>query len=181
MEENKERIKIVVDTNVLFSALLSEDSLAKAILSILKSEKKIKLLIPMKVFQEIDLHIGELSRKSRVPIRVLKYSFEYLTDNFEKIDEGNLEKELKDGLRFVNDESDAPFVAIALINKPCYILTYNIRDFKREELKKEGIIIVSPNEMLEIMGVRKLDINSLMKRKGNITRYLLKWLEERKL
>jgi len=34
MEENKERIKIVVDTNVIFSALLSEDSLAKAILSI---------------------------------------------------------------------------------------------------------------------------------------------------
>ena len=78
-------------------------------------------------------------------------------------------------------KNDAPFVTIALINKPCYVLTYNIRDFKREELKKEGIIIVSPNEILEIVGVRKLDINSLMKRKGNITSYLLKWLEERKL
>jgi predicted nucleic acid-binding protein len=97
-----------------------------------------------------------------------------------KRDKTDLEKEIKDELKFVNDENDAPFVSIALINKPCYILTYNIRDFKREELKKEGILVFSPNEMLEIIGVRKLDINSLMKRKGNITRYLLKWLKERK-
>jgi hypothetical protein len=66
---------------------------------------------------------------------------------------------------------------VALANKPCYILTYNIKDYKKEELEKEEVFVVTPVEMLKIIGIRKLDIDSLMKRKSNIVYYLLKWFE----
>lgn len=74
----------------------------------------------------------------------------------------------------MKDESDSPFVGVALKYKPSYILTYNKKHYKTEELKKLSIFVITPGEALDLIGIEELSLETREKRKRNLVSYLAK-------
>jgi predicted nucleic acid-binding protein len=175
MEEDQEKPEnIIINSNILFSSLIKEEGFTRAVLLFLKDNKKLKFMIPQTVVNEFRFHVGEIARKSRLTMNDVIRSFEKLLENVEKVNELKLKEEIKDGLKYVKDENDAPFVAVALKYRPSYILTYNKKDYKTERLKKIGILVVTPREALDLVGIEKLEVESKEKQKRNFFTYLTK-------
>jgi len=175
MEEDQERPEnVVINSNILFSSLIKEEGFTRAVLLFLKDNKKLKFLMPQTVVNEFRFHIGEIARKSKLTVRDVVTSFEKLLENVERINELELEEEIKEGMKYVKDENDTPFVAVALKHKPSYILSYNKKDYKTEELKKLSILVVTPKEALDLIGIEKLEVKSKEKHKRNIFTYFTK-------
>ena len=175
MEKNQEEYEsVVINSNILFSSLIKEEGFTRAIFLFLKGEKKIKFLIPSTVVKEFRLHIGEISRKSRLTINDVMNSFERLIDGAHQIDVTSIKEEATESMELVNDENDAPFVAVALKYKPSFILTYNKKDYKINKLRRLGILVISPKEALDLIGIERLEVNTKERRKKNIFSYLAK-------
>jgi len=62
------------------------------------------------------------------------------------------ENELREGLEFVRDETDAPFAALALMKSPSVIVTYNKKHFNSRRLTQRHVDVRNPVEV-----VRELD------------------------
>ena len=175
MEEDQEKSQyVVINSNILFSSLIKEEGFTRAVLLFLKDNKKLKFLVPQIVINEFKLHAGEIARKSKLSMKDVITSFEKLLENVEKINELELAEEIKEGMNYVKDENDTPFVAIALKYKPSYIMTYNKKDYKSEKLKKLDILVVTPKEALDLIGIEKLKVESKEKRKKNLFTYFAK-------
>jgi predicted nucleic acid-binding protein len=175
MEEDQERPEnVVINSNILFSSLIKEEGFTRAVLLFLKDNKKLKFLIPQTVVKEFRLNIGEIARKSKLTVRDVVTSFEKLLENVERINELELEEEIKEGMKYVKDQNDTPFVAVALKYIPSYILTYNKKDYKTELLKKVDVLVVTPKEALDLLGIEKLEVKSKERRKRNFFTYLTK-------
>jgi putative PIN family toxin of toxin-antitoxin system len=182
MEEDQEKSQnVVINSNILFSSLIKEEGFTRAVLLFLKDNKNLRFLIPQTVVNEFRFHVGEITRKSKLSMKDVITSFEKLLENVEKINELELTEKIKEGMNYVKDENDTPFVAIALKYKPSYIMTYNKKDYKTEKLKKLDIIVVTPKEALDLIGIEKLKVESKEKRKKNIFTYFtkLKMLKKR--
>ena len=175
MEESQENPKsMIINSNILFSSLIKEEGFTRAVLLFLKDNEKIKFLIPMIVVSEFKLHVGEIARKSRLSIKDVILSSDKLLENVEKINESELEEEIKEGIKYVRDENDTPFVAVALKYRPSYILTYNKKDYKTERLKKVDVLVVAPKEALDLLVIEKLEVESKERQKRNFFTYLTK-------
>lgn len=175
MEEDQERPKVVIiNSNILFSSLIKEEGFTRAVLLFLKDTANLKFMIPKTVISEFKLHIGEISRKSGLTYNNVLSGLEKLLGNVEQIDELNLKDEIKEGIKYVKDENDAPFVAVALKYKPAYLLTYNKKDYKIEKLKELDILVVTPKEALDLMGIEKLELETKERHKRNLFSYITK-------
>jgi len=182
MEEDQEKSQnVVINSNILFSSLIKEEGFTRAVLLFLKDNKKLRFLVPQTVVNEFKFHVGEISRKSKLSMKDVITSFEKLLENVDKINEFELTEEIKEGMKYVKDENDTPFVALALKYKPSYIMTYNKKDYKTEKLKKLDILVVNPKKALDLIGIEKLKVESKDKRKKNIFTYFtkLKMLKKR--
>jgi len=176
MEENQERPKnIIINSNILFSSLIKEEGFTRATLLFLKEDASLKFLIPKKVIEEFGMHLGEISRKAGLSIRDIRFGFDKLLENVERINENDTKEEIKQGLKYVKDESDSPFVGIALKYKPSYILTYNKKHYKTEELKILNIFVITPKEALDLIGIENFELQTKEKRKRNLFSYLTKF------
>jgi predicted nucleic acid-binding protein len=175
MEETQKRVEtIVLNSNILFSSLIKEEGFTRAVLLFLKETMGLKFLIPEKVVQEFETHIGEIARKSGMDTKQIRFIFEKLLEKVEIIKEENIKEEIKQGLKYVKDESDSPFVGIALKFKPSNILTYNKKHYKVGELKQQNIFVITPKEALDSIGIEKLSLETKEKRKRNLISYLAK-------
>lgn len=175
MEKSQEKPKsIVLNSNIFFSSLIKEEGFTRAVLLFLKEDKRLKFLIPRTVVNEFRLHVGEIARKSKLTIKDMLTGFERLIENVKQINELNLREEIKEALKYVKDEKDAPFVAVALKYRPSYILTYNKKDYKAKKLKELSILVLNPKEALDLIGIRKLKLETKEKRKKNLFSYLAK-------
>ncbi len=109
------------------------------------------------------MHI--ISKKSGVSSRALRRVLSELFSKMDEIDECKCASEDIEFYRnFVRDESDIPLVIAAYAHRPCFIVTYNKYDFRKEKLKKESIDVVTPKEMLEILGM-EIAVKSKVKTK----------------
>jgi len=173
MEKNQKRATyIILNSNVLFSSLIKGEGFTRAVLLLLMRSEEFKFVIPKTVVNEFKLHAGEIARKARLPIAYIINSFEKLIEGVERIDETSLKEQIIEGLKYVNEEKDSPFVAVALKFKPSYILTYNKKDYKIKKLKKREISVISPKEALELMGIEKLEVETKEKFRKSLTFYL---------
>jgi len=175
MEESKEESRIIVlNSNIFFSSLIKEESFTRAALLFLKDTTNFKFLIPKTVITEFKLHVGEIARKSKLTTSGVLFGFEKLLENVEQTNELDLKEEIKESRKYVKDENDIPFVAVALKHKPSFILTYNKKDYKIQKLKKLDILVLTPKEALDLIGVEKLELKTKEKRKRNLLSYLSK-------
>jgi len=175
MEKNKEKVKcIIINSNILFSSLIKEDGFTRAALLVLKNTSNVKLLIPNTVVNEFKINLSEISRKSGLSSKNVLITFEKLLENVERLNELDLKDEIKEGIKYVKDEKDTPFVAVALKYRPAYILTYNVKDYKKEKLEKLDILVVTPKDALSSIGVEELEVKTKNKRKKNLLYYFAK-------
>lgn len=175
MEENQEKPKsVVINSNILFSSLIKEEGFTRATLLFLKEDKNIRLMIPKICLDELKFHASEVARKSGLTIGGVLTGFERLTEGVERVNELNLENEIKEGMNYVNDEKDAPFVAVALKHRPSYILTYNKKDYKGRKLRGVGVLVVNPKEALDLIGMN-FEFETEERRKRNLLSYITKF------
>ena len=153
MEESQKRAKaVVINSNILFSSLIKEEGFTRAVLLFLKDATGLKFLVPKTVIKELRLNIGEIAEKSKLETNDILAGFGRLLEGMQQIDELELKEEIMEGMKYVNNESDTPFVAVALKHRPAYILTYNKRDYNVGELRKMDVLVVSPGEALDLVG-----------------------------
>lgn len=167
----KEIKSIIIDTNVLFSSLIKEEGYTQAILSILLSQKDIKILVPNSIKEEISLHIHEISRKSGLPVKVIGELIGKFFKYVDAVSEEYFSEEIKDAIELVSDEYDAPFAGLALKNSPSIILTYNKKHFRAEKLNKRGVKVLTPSEFVNYLNM-ELKTNKRVKRKRGILKLM---------
>jgi predicted nucleic acid-binding protein len=174
MEESKEKLKsVVINSNILFSSLIKEEGFTRAALLFLKENKNLRFMIPKTCLEEFKSYAGEIARKSKLTIGNVIMGFEKLTESVERMDESGLKDEIKEGLKYVKDEKDVLFVAVALKYRPSYILTYNKKDYRIKELKQLDVWVVNPKEALDLIGM-ELEVETKEKTKRNLLSYITK-------
>ncbi len=145
MEKTKK--KAVVGANVLISALINPKGLnALVVFNLLRSHS---LYAPKVLIEEVRRYLSLIAKKRGASTDVVELLFKELTSKIILMDPpANL---LRKALLYVNDETDAPYVATAILaGQSTYILTWNTKDYKTEALRsREGIIVVTPDKFVE--------------------------------
>ena len=141
---------ITVDTNVIFSALYSNQGASHQIVRLIIDEE-IKLALSPQVYfeyyevlmRENNLEMFNLSKKETedfldlLALLAQKYSIYYL---------------LRPNLP---DEDDNIFMECAYASNSDYLITSNVKDFKQSELKGFGFEIITPKDFYKKLGTMK--------------------------
>jgi len=139
-------MKLVVDTNILFSFFKS-DSVTRRIIV----ESSIDLFAPEKTFLELKKFTGEICRKSGIKEDKFKKIFEKLMLFVKIVPRSNFINSYKEALLFLPDKAkdDAPFIGLAL-----YL---DIPLWSNDKLlkKQDKVIVFSTSEILKIVDLTK--------------------------
>lgn len=134
--------KVFVDSDVIISSLISEKGAAYFLLSEQKSNFIISNISKReleKVVNRLSLRMDQLQNLIKGKLKTIK-----LTVNLEKIK--------KDFQSYTSDPNDAHIIAGAVKAKTKFLLSYNIRHFKRQEINKDlGIIVLTPAQYLQYL------------------------------
>ncbi len=136
---------ITIDTNVIFAGLYSKTGVSHFILNLVLDEK-VKLAISTQTYfeyydvltrtenlQKINLTINEIADVlDLIALLAKKYSIYFL---------------LRPNL---SDEKDNMFVECAFASNSQYLITSNVRDFQRAELKGFSFYVITPGDFLKI-------------------------------
>lgn len=133
--------KIVLDTNVIVSALIQQKGYSALIVNDLVLSKKVKLCLSKEVWEE---YIDVLNRDKFSKISSFKSKAAIVLSKIEEL-ASFFVPTLK--IRVIMDVSDNKFLELAIIGKAEYVITGNKNDFTMSEYK--GIKIVSPKEYWE--------------------------------
>lgn len=130
-------MKVVVDTNVFVSAILSPRGLPAQILDLILT-RHITLLISPLILTEYQ----EVLRRKRISLEKKRVEdfLQFISAYSELIPAIPSEISLP-------DPDDLPFLACALEGKADFLVTGNQRDFP--EVKSQSVRVVSPREFLE--------------------------------
>jgi putative PIN family toxin of toxin-antitoxin system len=125
-------MKLVVDTNIIISALIREGLTRKMLLF-----PGIKLFTPEITFNEIENHIGIISTKSELPKDDIQQILDVLIKNIETIPESRWWNHYTKAEKLIGkkDPKDAPFIAVAFALTVDGIWS-NDRDFESQSLFK---------------------------------------------
>lgn len=135
-------MRIFVDSDVIISSLLSKSGAAYSLLNI----------------TSLQLFISSLSKKE---LEIVLERLNIEKDKLTSLIEENLEVILiKDSMpqikesfaQYVLDENDAHIVAGAKVANADFLITYNIKDFKIEKIKKElDMLTLTPGNFLQYL------------------------------
>lgn len=136
---------ITLDTNVLFAALFSSSGASHQILTLIIDEKlQVAISTPV-YFEYYDvLTRAENLRKIKLTIKEVEDLLDLLALLAKKYSIYFL---LRPNL---SDEKDNMFVECAFASNSQYLITSNVRDFKRAELKRFSFQIIIPGDFLKI-------------------------------
>ncbi len=132
MERNKEKIRFVVDTNTLMSALLKDGSMTA---KLLKSEF-FDLYYPEDGLREIEYYKKYMisRRKKTLQRKGFDYALKFIIESIRIIPFELYSQKMKDAYEAMKcvDEKDTPFLALALqLNCPVWS---NDKHFKQQSL-----------------------------------------------
>ncbi|MFH1281086.1 MAG: PIN domain-containing protein [Candidatus Beckwithbacteria bacterium] len=120
--------KIFLDSDVIISALISKKGAA----SWLINETKVKKIISNTVLVEVTSRLNELIKKNKIKIIKINKS------------------DVKESEQYVNDKNDAHVLAGAVKAEVTFLLSYNLKDYKLETIKRNlDIIIYRPAQYLQ--------------------------------
>lgn len=143
------RRKIFVDSDVAISSLLSSSGAAYFLLN----KTHLEFCISNISIKEIKRGVDKLDLDNEKFQNLLKKKLKTIKLKEDKIGIERIKITFKD---YVFDENDAHIVAGAIKSKAKLILTYNIKDFRVEELAKNfKIIVITPANFLQYL--RSLD------------------------
>ncbi len=149
MERNKEKIRVVVDTNVLMSALLKNNSFTA---KLLRSEF-FDVYYPEDGLREIECYKKYMisKRKRALEKQSLEYVLKFVLETIHIIPSELYSQKIKDAYEEMKsiDEKDAPFLALALqLNCPIWS---DDKHFKRQNIAK----VYTTKEILELLKQRR--------------------------
>ena len=155
-EEIKERTTrkpaIVLDTNVVISSLIKPGGFTRRVILLL--EDQADLYAPKTLLEELTKKTEYLARKKRVSHNEQKHLFTLLFSSVRTIESDTIKPLIKAALKYVQDPDDAPFVALALYLRRIYenviILTWNTSDYKRENLERLKIKVLTPRDVITL-------------------------------
>jgi predicted nucleic acid-binding protein len=132
MERNKEKIRLVVDTNTLMSALLKDNSITA---KLLKSEF-FDLYYPEDGLREIEYYKKYMisKRKRTLQKQCFDYALKFILESIRIISSELYSQRMKDAYEVMKeiDEKDTPFLALALqLNCPVWS---NDKHFKHQDI-----------------------------------------------
>jgi len=162
---------IVVDTNIIFSSLVKVNGLTRFILSSLKTAD-LEIVVPEELNSELIKHRETIARKAHTNVKVVDFFIDEIMDGIEEVGKGDYEPFLEKAKGLVNDETDAPFAALAIEFSPSIILTRNIKDYDVKGLEKEGVVVRVPEDMPATEHLKIIGLKSLGKKKGNFFKLL---------
>lgn len=140
---------ITVDTNVIFSALYSNKGASYLIIQMIIDEKLKVAISPQIYFEYYDV----LTRKEN--LELLNLSINEIEDFLDLLallaQKHSIYYLLRPNLP---DENDNIFVECAFASNSDYLITSNIKDFKRGELKGFSFKVVTPKEFYKILEVK---------------------------
>lgn len=136
------KVKVFVDSDVVISSLISQKGAANLLLNSDKvevvisnfSKKELK-----KVSEKLDIEQDKLNKliTERLKVVKLKSTLAGTKLEFEK---------------YTNDLNDAHIVAGAKQAKVKFLITYNIKDYRKEDIKQDfGIMIITPAVLLQYL------------------------------
>lgn len=135
-------LRIFLDSDVVISSILSLHGAAHALLS---SPARITRCISVYSLKEIEIVLERMQVESQKLLPV-KESVEIVS-----ISEPIL-KIKKDYIKFVNDENDAHIVAGAVKAKVAFLITYNLKDFRKNSIRHEfSIQVITPGMFLQYL------------------------------
>lgn len=128
--------KVVLDTNVLVSALLKSNSSPSIILSLIL-DGKVKLCLSREIFSEYQ---GVLARK-----KFQQLDQKFVKDILSKLDQISVLVEPKVKIDLALDKDDNKFIECAIEAQANFIITGNTKHFPK---KYQNIDIVTPKEFI---------------------------------
>jgi putative PIN family toxin of toxin-antitoxin system len=133
-------IKVVIDTNVLYSGLYSSEGASFKILEMIYQGTIIPVISPSLIFE-----YEEVLKRSPLDLNLPKDEIDKLLDNICRI--GEPHKIYFLWRPYLKDPKDDHILELAVASEAQFIVTHNIRDFKGSE--DFGVRVVAPRKLLE--------------------------------
>lgn len=133
-------LKIFVDSDVVISSLISQKGAADALFKL----EALVFYVSNYSLQELENVIKEL--------KISLISFQKLIkEKFKQVEiKGGIAKIKQGYAKYVFDQNDAHIVAGAKLAKAQFLVTYNLKHFKLETIKRDlGIILLSPAQFMQ--------------------------------
>ncbi len=135
-------MRIFIDSDVIISSLLSQSGAAYFLLN----TSSIQLFISSLSKKELETVVKRLDIRSDMLATLIKNNFEVimLSDSLPKIK--------KSFRQYVLDANDAHILAGAKAAKADFLITYNVKDFKIDKIKKDlGMLTLTPGNFLQYL------------------------------
>ena len=131
-------MKIILDSNILFSALIKNSKTRELIF-----EKNLDLFAPKKLIREINKYEKEISKKSGLSIQNLRIFNQIILKKIIFIEEKEYENLFKKANELCPDKNDVEFFALAL--------KYKIPIWTNDKIlkKQNEVKVLNTNEVLE--------------------------------
>lgn len=139
------KVKVFVDSDIIISAQLSSAGAAHFLLNKTNLSLFVSNLSLVELKRVAARH--KINNDKLLTFIKLRFSQVRLTEGFKEI-EGRFRN-------YTNDPDDIHIVAGAVRANVEFLLTYNLRDYKIDEIKKDlGIIIITPASFLQYLRSR---------------------------
>ena len=165
---------IVIDSNVIFAALVRAQGLNRYIVTVLP--ELFPFFYPELLRKEIMKHIREITGKSGLSAKDVLRALNVMFEGMTPVSSKDISEHLETALEYVNDKDDAVFVACALWLKGHYdavvILTWNLKDYRANELEKIGIYTTTPEDFMRALRLKyqRAEIQEKSRLRGNTMR-----------
>ena len=141
------KLKIILDTNILFTALRSDLGASFKLISIIPSD-----LFSLSVSVPLVVEYEDILKRSNQLKHIMKQDVNEFIDFIVSVAE---QKKIHYLWRpFLKDPCDDMLVELAVASNADAIVTYNKKDFKNVE-ESFGIKIIDAKELLQLIGVIK--------------------------
>lgn len=136
------KIKVFIDSDVIISSLISQTGASNIILN----NPHLKTLISNFSSEELERITNKLKIDKSKLEKLLKRKLEIIKLKLDR-------KEIIDKYSaYTNDISDAHIVAGAKISKAKFLVTFNVKDYKVQEILQElDIRVLRPGELLQYL------------------------------
>jgi putative PIN family toxin of toxin-antitoxin system len=137
-------VKITLDTNVLYQALRNAAGTSHAILQLVR-HGEIQLALSVPVFQEYEavLTRKETLEQCGLTASDMKRVLDFIAFAGHPVSVHYL---LRPNLQ---DEADNMFVELAFASKSLYLITSNMKDYRKAELKFDSFVTILPAEFMK--------------------------------
>ena len=134
-------LRIFIDTDVIISSIISEKGVAYLLLKL----KSVCTIISNYSIKEVSLVSHRLGLDSK--------KVKSMLSKCEEISLGSNVKSLEEKYtEYVNDLNDTHVVAGAVRAKARFLITYNIRDYNVEKIKRKlSVITLTPGEFIQYL------------------------------